>query len=742
MASLSVAAWGFARRPAELALAAGVSAVSFAVLPVHLLGWANALTPASVALTTAALTSAVTLGTLASRTGRTNLREATAALVRFGRDAVLIPWRRRSVALLGAVAVFALSLWAAILAYYAPSSAWDGVMYHEPMVGFALQNHGFAWVGYEGADPMLGQVDGYPRVTENLMLFLVVLWDRRLIDVVPSLLMPVLLVASYVLFRRFVPSRLVALGLASGMVLIPGVVLQLRSTYVDITFLTFTAAAAAFVVKRDPAPADVWMAGLSIGLLGGSKVTGLMVAPLIGALGLALFIHAARRRPALLIHLAGGFVLALAVAAPTYVRNWTETQNLVWPSSFEMKTLGIEWEGPLAISNMNVSAAQTIEWLFGPPIPDRQYHDTKDNGYGNIPPFVIPPLALLGLGLAFRRATGGRRDALVLLALTIPLLCTFALSPARYWARLNLQVVLALWVLAAYFVGAKSRRLLAEGVSGALVIGALITLFWSEPAWDVDLARLGRLRAMSAEERAVSHDGIFTLLPTETARARERELGDGDVVVFSGAPFAGLLWNERFSNRLEWIDSKAYRGAAWLEEADRRSAKWAVVEHRSPLVRLLQESVAWEEIGPADSSGRPSHAFRRTSRRDRNTSTARGPIPAHLLPQPDARPTRLLPPALPRARPQPECDRRGALLRDQPAPARTGRRASASRLPPRRGSPTAPADPRICTSSATTSGTPRQADPHPRRLAEATRPHAAAKEPLALLAEPHSSAFR
>ena len=114
----------------------------------------------------------------------------------------------------------------------------------------------------------------------------------------------------------------------------------------------------------------------------------------------------------------------------------------------------------------------------------------------------------------------------------------------------------------------------------------------------------------------MSGDGIFTLLPTETARARERELGDGDVVVFSGAPFAGLLWNERFSNRLEWIDSKAYRGAAWLEEADRRSAKWAVVEHRSPLVRLLQESVAWEEIGPADGSGRPSHAFRRTSMRD------------------------------------------------------------------------------------------------------------------------------
>ena len=198
----------------------------------------------------------------------------------------------------------------------------------------------------------------------------------------------------------------------------------------------------------------------------------------------------------------------------------------------------------------------------------------------------------------------------MLLAFTIPLIATFALSPARHWARLNLHVVLALWMLAVYVVGAKKSRLWAEGVSGALILGGLLTIWWAEPAWDVDRERLGRLRGMSALERATSRDGIFTLLPNETALARERELGDGDLVVFSSVPFAGLLWNERFSNRLEWIDPHEHRGEAWLAEASRRGASWAVVEHRSSLLRLLRASPSWEEVGPADGSNEPAFAFR------------------------------------------------------------------------------------------------------------------------------------
>ncbi len=619
MAGLAVASWGFARRPAECALAAGVATFALAVVPVHVLGWAGLLTAASVVGAATLLSLAILGGTLATRRGRGNLALACRSLGRLALESVRLPWKERSVALLGLVAVLTLTLWTAWLSYLAPSSAWDGVMYHEPMVGFALQNHGFAWVGYEGSNRMLGPVDGYPRVTEDLMLFLVALWDRRLIDLVPSLLYPVLLVATYVLLRRFVRSRAAALGLACGLLLIPGVVLELRSTYVDVTFLTFTAASAAFLVRRRPRAAELWMAGLSLGLLGGSKVTGLLVVPLLGLLGLVLVAREARRRPMLLLHTLGGLLLVAGLMGPTYARNWTEKHNLVWPSSVDMEPLGIHWQGPLSITNMNVPKAQAIEWFFGPPKPGEQYHDTKDNGYGNIPPFVIPPLAILALLAALYRGVRGprREDAWILLGLTVPLLLTFALTPARHWARLNLHVVLAAWVLAAAWVGARRRRLLAEGVLGALIVGALVTLYWSEPAWDVDRERASRLSALPALERAAQRDDLFTLPPTETALARERELGDGDLVVFDHVPFLGLLWNERFSNRVELLDPREHPGARWMEDAIEAGAEWAVVAHGSSRAAQLTASPAWEEVGPLGGTRDAPRVFRRTSMRDR-----------------------------------------------------------------------------------------------------------------------------
>ncbi len=613
LAGLSVASWTFTGRRAEQALAASLATIAFVAIPVHVLGWLGWLTRSMLMGSIALLSLSVIVPMLAL--SRPRLWRAMRGLSELAIESVRVPWRERSLALLGLFSVFALSAWTACLAYFAPSSAWDGVMYHEPMVGFALQNRGFEWVGLERANAMLGPVDGYPRVSENLMLFFAAVWDRRLIDVVPSLFLPIILLATYVLIRRFVASRTTALGMASAFALLPAILLQLRSTFVDVPSIAFVCASVAFVCRRDPRADDLWIAGLALGLLGASKITGLLIVPLLGALGLGLAIACAvrRRSGAPLVHALGGMLLVFALMAPTYVRNWTRTHNLTWPSAVEMETLGIHWTGPIAITNMNVPTEQAIRWFFGPPIPNEQHHDTKDNGYGNVPPFIIPPLAILGLFAAMRRTLRGkeRDQALLLLAWTIPLLCTFALTPARHWARLNLHVVLAAWVLAAWWIGQRKRRLLAEGVQGALIIGALITLWWSEPAWDVDLERLSRLRAMPALERAAARDGIFTLMPTETVRARERELRQGDLLVFGQHPFVGLLWNERFDNRVEYIDPRAHHGAEWVREAERRGAKWAVVSGQSALAHLLRQSESWEEVGPADGTREPTIAFRR-----------------------------------------------------------------------------------------------------------------------------------
>jgi hypothetical protein len=614
LAGMCVASWGYAERPAEATLAWLIATVSIWGLPIHVLGWCELLTRVSVVGSIAGVSVAIIAGTWFF--ARERMRATALSIGRFVRDGVLVPWRERSFALVGLAAVLVLCAWTAWLAYLAPSSAWDGIMYHEPMVGFALQNRGFAWVGPEDVNAMLAQADGYPRASENLMLFFVVLWDRRLIDLLPSVLVPILLVGMYVLTRRFVASRVTALGLATGFVLLPAIMLQLRSTYVDVTIVVFLAAAAAFLCKPSPSAMDVWLGGLCLGFTGASKVTGLVVVPLAGAVGLAIVITAAIRnkKPRLALHLLGAILLMLGIMAPTFARNWVHEHNLFWPGHVRIEGLGIDWAGPLEIRDMNVSDEQDEAWFFGPPVANQQFHDTKDNGYGNIPPFLIPPLALIGFLLALYRAVTSRERAgpIILLGLTLPLIATWEISPATHWARLNLHIVLAVWLLAAYAVGSAKRRLLGEGVTGALVVGALMTLYWSEPAWDVDRERASRLAMMSPLDRAASRDHVFTLLPDDTARARELELGDGDLVVVADHPWVGLLWNERFSNRVEIMSARRVRSDEWVARARAMGAEWVVVASSSGVANALGRDTSWSEDGPADGNGHYK-IFRRAS---------------------------------------------------------------------------------------------------------------------------------
>jgi hypothetical protein len=243
-------------------------------------------------------------------------------------------------------------------------------------------------------------------------------------------------------------------------------------------------------------------------------------------------------------------------------------------------------------------------------VPDQQYHDTRDNGYGNVPPFLVLPLAilavLLGMGRALRDLAlrAPRRDAAGMLVTVVPILFTFVLSPAHYWARLNLHSVVAIWIAAGWMVG-RMRRTAGEGVAGALVVGGIITLAWSDPAWDVPLERVRRLASLAPEERAVSADGIITLMPAELARERER-MGPSDVVVFSEHPFPAQLWNERFTNRVRWLGS----GPEWTARAEALGATWLVVPSHGPVITRLRQDERWEELGPAVRE-REVTAFRR-----------------------------------------------------------------------------------------------------------------------------------
>jgi hypothetical protein len=608
----AVAARGWPGSRSERFLAACGVWLAVVLVPVHTLGWLAVALDAAL-LTRGSLATwivVLSLGALALGVGR-DRRVGLQRTLAVMRDAIALPidglvecWRARSLALVGVLAVIAMVAWTSWGTWLAPSSAWDGVYYHEAMIGFAIQNGGFA---LGDLPPGLDPVAGYPKMAESLALFFVMFADRRLIEIPPDPMLLVVMLGAYVVLRRWVPSRATAMGLASGLVLLPGIALQLRSTYIDTVACGFFVVALAFATRDPLRIRDTMLAAFAIGVVGASKSTGFLLGPVMAAvLVLRVLVQVPDLRRKLAVA-ASAIAIALALFAPTYVRNWIEHQNPVWPGRVHYASIGIDWEGPLDVASHQRSLDDTISMLFSPPIANQQYHDTRDNGYGNTPPFVILPLAILAILIAIPRALRGDRSARWMLVTVLPLLATFVLSPAHFWARLNLHSVVAIWIAAGWLCGQRGRAL-GEGVVGAVVIGGIVTLAWSEPAWDIPLERVRRLAALGARERAAAADGIITLMPVDIARERERT-GPGDVTVYLEHPFPAQLWNERFDNRVLWLAPRP----DWIEEAERLGATWIVIPSHGALITRMRAREDWEELGPAVRE-REVTAFRRSER--------------------------------------------------------------------------------------------------------------------------------
>lgn len=622
-ASVSAAARVECDSTSERALVAGMLFLGVICIPVHVLGWCEVLTRDRFLLAAGLLALLMlALPWVAARTRREAF-ERTRAVVLLPWTTVLEMAREKSVALVGVLACTGIFAWTTWLAYLAPSSSWDGLMYHEGIVGFAIQNQGFQWVTVPQG--VLEQINGFPRTCEYLPIATALLDGKRFMDFVPTLTSPIAILAFYVWMRRFTQRRSVAVGLATGLFLVPAFVLELRSTYVDIGYAVCFAASCHFVTRTRLTVAMAWIGALSIGLLFGMKVTGMLLAPpLLLIWGVRILGQAMTHRRAAYVSTALlGAASVVALGALTYLRNWLLRHNVVWPSDLHIEALNVHWQGPWPISNMQHSAADVWRDLFDLPKFDEQFADSRDNGYGNVAPFLIFPLSIIALGmLALRNAkhllrirTHGRTtpaaDFLLLLIAGLTLVA-FVQSPAYWWARLNLHIIVVAFVLSAWLIGAGRLRIVGEVLSFALIAVGMLTLIWSTPRWDVDLDGMNTLLHKSPRER-IAHPMNHLVMPRETAIAREAELGHGDVVAFTHHPFIGTLWNESYSNEVVHVP---YRGErAFLADLEAHRAKWVVVQSGgSELYALARHADEWQRIGFATEMNNESIAFRRVHR--------------------------------------------------------------------------------------------------------------------------------
>jgi len=587
------------------------TAVLYAIIvtPVLLLGYTGTLRPWLLVLTSALVSSAALF---ASSLGRafdahhTQIKNAALGLARLPWDGLRLAARARSFAWLGLAAAALAIAATAWLSYLAPSESWDGFFYHEPIVGFALQNHGFRMVPLPPTMVVQG-ANGYPRLCEAFSLWFVVFTDKTLIEIGNTVAAPGLMLATFVLARRYCRDPVPAMGWSAVILLMPAMVSQLRSPMIDVEVAFFLLSALHYATRPTLRLRDAVAATLCMALVLGSKSSGLAWIPPLALVAYGRLWHAHRRERlgAVLAVAFGGGALLAAVAALTFVRNWLAFGNPIWPVTYANARLGIHWRGLATLGQVS----------FEPPwgtMLAKKYHfptgDVKDiieRDYGYGIPWVVLPLAATSLlavvVTAARQRLARKPDRLaenLLLLVTLGALFV-KLTPNLSNARYNVHIVaIAMLCIcwAAERLGNAVR--LHEGAIAATLVLSIVAYFWTGYYWGLNLRDIRALLMHSPAARASMNVQSFQM-PADVARQREQELGRGSLVLFTQEmSFPGVLWNHRMSNRVQYLEFKD--APSFLGQLEALRPVWVVVGAQSRGRAALESRAQdWAFVGTA-----------------------------------------------------------------------------------------------------------------------------------------------
>lgn len=600
------------------------TAVFFAVIaaPVLALGYLGALRPGALAGLSIATSAAVFFGSAWGRDAREHAREigrTAAALGRLPWDGLRLAVRARSFATLGVAGAAIAILWSVALTYMAPSENWDGFFYHEPMVGFALQNKGF---GVVSLPPTLvvQQANGFPRLCESVAIWFCIFTDKSLIEIGNSLAAPGLVLATYALARARSRDAVACMGWGAAVLLMPAMYSQLRTSLIDVQVAFFLVAALHFATRPVVGRREAAFGTLCLVLLLGSKGTALVWAPPLALVMYARLLAQAekgRRRAAIGVMI-GGVVAMAGVVSLTLVRNYMAFRNPLWPVAYRIPALGVSWPGLITMETMGavMPLRELLAIKYHVPIAGVGDIIARDYGYGV--PWVVLPLAAASAVVIGARAARGRLrrepDRAAEGALSVAALggLFLLLPPGPTVARYNVEIVAIAMAVIAAAAGSTTESAAAgsttdgkdggsrfhEGAVACTLILSLVPWVWTGflGGLDMDAAGIARLFRAPAEARAAMNFASFQM-PAETARRREQELGPGDLAIFTiEESFIGVLWNHRFDNRVEYAPFDT--APAFLASLDERCAKWALVGRTSAArTALASRPQDWEPVG-------------------------------------------------------------------------------------------------------------------------------------------------
>ncbi len=595
---------------AELAIAASTLFFAFLAAPVLVLGYTNVLT----AVNLAALSSALMLGLFALLVRGRSPRELLGECGRGAASLLGMPFaalresaRARSVTFVGLACSGALLGTALVAAVLYANCSWDSLIYHEPIVGFAIQNHGFSPVSLPMNDAVQA-TNGYPRLCEAISMWFVIFTDRTLVELPNILAAPPMLLCAYAIARRY-GDRLTAMGWTSVLLLMPQTWVQLCQVYIDVAVGFFALAAIYFASRPEYRIRDALYATLALALLMGTKQSALVMVPPIAFVAyLRLVLGHVRRRPLATVSIiVGGSAAMVGVAAVSLVRNWVAFENPLWPVDYANTLLGVHWHGLKSLEAL--VADGPLREVIGNAYssPSVGFPDVMRHGYGYAIPWIVVPVGLVAAVLALSAAAlealrlkdrgVASNLAWVLIPVVVGLFTTPTLSGRN--ARYNMHLVAGLMVAVTWLFSRRSWERAREGVVAASIILALIPMHWLviDFAWSWVSTDTASSILHPFAQRVHSRNRSFDRLASE----RADEIQAGDRVAFDdGVIFVGALWNFDFSNRVRFISSAVQE--TFLAAVDAYDPKWVAVGN-PPAHTWLESTGQWQYIGKLTAGG-------------------------------------------------------------------------------------------------------------------------------------------
>jgi len=556
----------------ERIVAVALVANVVAVAPIFLLGAANALTRTSLGVAIIVITAATTLAANGLRKeGVALAKELVAVPVAVFREAL----KQNAPVALVALATAGYGLFSMYAAYWAPTwRSFDSIWYHEPIVGFTIQNRGFAWVS---VPVELEVVNANPRASEMLQVLFALYGGRRVVELPASLAFLGAGPALYALLGR-VSSRVdQRVGFATAILLVPAFFIQLGTTYIDTHVFALLVAAWVFASTRELTRAHLWLVAVAMCLAVGAKATMYLPGGLTMAGVAARYAYERPSRARGAAESALALTGSLALAAHTLTRNWIHYRNPVFPIPLSVPSLGIDWAGlgkPFEDEAVLEPFADVWKNALAQPLGDGRYnypffvlpHTAREAAsaynYGYAVAYVLVPfgcvaLLFLGMRLALSPALG-----LPAHRLRGSVLLLFAgVVAGAHWHTLHYLHLAryhgVLLVLLAAAIGAATEALGATrwgaALSGGACLLAVVTLHLEKPRCYLLPTDVQDMAEVPYPDREVAPEhGAPTTLTG--GRIRALDFGPGSIVAYTdGLQAIAPLWNDSYSNEVVYV---------------------------------------------------------------------------------------------------------------------------------------------------------------------------------------------